>query len=227
MKISLLIAAYNAASTIGETLDSVLAQTRPPDEVILVDDGSTDETRRVVERHPCEVTVIGQSQSGPAAALNLAMQNASGDLFAFLDADDLWVPQKLLQQEARLVEAGDDLDGVLGQFESFLCPSASPEDARRLIVPEGAQPGWLTGTLLIRARVFQQVGGFSEDLSNGFAIDWFDRARSAGVKFHMSSQTMLKRRIHPGSLAARNARSDGAMLEMARRAIMRRRQGGS
>ncbi len=227
MKISLLIPAYNAASTLSETLDSVLSQTRPPDEVILVDDGSSDDTRRVVERHSCEVIVIGQPQTGPAAALNLAMQHASGDLFAFLDADDLWIPGKLERQETKLLEVGGDCDGVLGHVESFLSPVATPQEASRLVVPQGAQPGWLTGTLLVKAEVFQRIGYFSDDLTNGFAIDWFDRARSAGVRFHMSSHTVLRRRIHSGSLASRNARSDAAMLEMARRAIMRRRQGGN
>jgi hypothetical protein len=64
---------------------------------------------------------------------------------------------------------------------------------------------------------------FAEDLSNGFAIDWLDRARKAGICFHMIETVLLHRRLHPGSLSARNRQSDAAMLEMARRAIARRR----
>jgi glycosyltransferase involved in cell wall biosynthesis len=226
MKISVLIPAYNAAATIAETLESVLGQSRPADEVIVVDDGSTDDTGAVVKACSSDIHLISKPQSGPAASLNLAMKNASGDYFAFIDADDLWVKEKL-EKQSLFLRRNPGARAVLGYHESFLCPSVPPEQSGRFVVPRGAQPGWLTGTLLVDAAVFDQVGRFSEDLTNGFAIDWFDRARGAGIEFSMLTETLLRRRIRSGSLGGRNTRSDAAMLEMARRAIQRRRQQGS
>ncbi|NTV95556.1 MAG: glycosyltransferase family 2 protein [Thiobacillus sp.] len=224
MRISVVIPAWNAAATLAETLASVAAQTRPADEVIVVDDGSTDATAEIASAHPLRPRVIRKAHSGAPATLNLGIAEATGDCLAFLDADDLWPAGKLAEQAAILV-ARSELDGVLGLVEAFVCPSVSAAEAGRFAVPPAPQPGWLTGALLIRGAAFARVGRFAEDLSNGFAIDWFDRARAAGLAFYMPDTVMLRRRLHPGSLAARNRGSDSAMLEMARRAIARRRQG--
>lgn len=223
MRISVVIPAWNAAATLRETLDSVAAQTRPPDEVVVVDDGSTDATAGIVAAHPLRPRLVAKPHSGAPATMNLGIASATGDCLAFVDADDLWPADKLRMQAEYLV-GHDEVDAVLGHFVSFVCPSVPEAAAGRFVVPPEPQPGWLSGTLLIRAEVLRRVGPFAEDLSNGFAIDWFDRARAAGVRFHMPATVVLRRRLHPGSLAARSRASDAAMLEMARRAIARRRQ---
>lgn len=225
MKISVIIPAWNAAATLADTLDSIAAQSLAPGEVIVVDDGSSDATSRIAAAHPLRPMVLGKAHSGAASSLNLGIGEARGACLAFIDADDLWTGDKLRIQSDHL-DANPETDGVLGQVTQFACPSLSPAEASRFRIATEPQPGWLSGTLLVRASVFARIGAFSEDLSNGFAIDWFDRARSAGIRFHMLDDVLLKRRIRGGSLAARNAGSDAAMLEMARRAILRRRQGG-
>ena len=222
MRISVVIPAWNAAQTLAETLDSVAAQTLLATEVIVADDGSDDATAMVARQHPLCPTVLQLTHAGVAATTNAAIRQASGDCLAFIDADDLWPPGKLAAQ-AELLGQRPDIDASLGMFSSFVCPRTDIRLRERFVVPATAQPGWLTGTLCLRREVFSRVGLFSEDLSNGFAIDWFDRARKAGIQFHMTDETLLLRRLHPGSLSARNQRSDGAMLEMARRAIARRR----
>lgn len=224
MRISLIIPAWNAAATLAETLDSVASQTLQPGEVIVVDDGSEDATVQIARTHRLQPELIRKAHSGAPATLNAGIRQASGDCLAFLDADDLW-PADKLQRQAAMLTAQSDLDAVLGLVQSFVCPSVPPTEAARFVVPPAPQPGWLTGALLVRASASQRVGLFAEDLSNGFAIDWFDRARTAGLRFQMLDEVVLQRRLHPGSLAARNRNSDAAMLEMARRAIARRRQG--
>src|SRR6185369_101177 len=99
-KISVIIPAYNAAQYLPETIQSVLAQTHPVSEIILLDDGSTDNTKEVVS-HFKQVSYFWQPNKGTATALNEAIKKASGDYLAFLDADDLWLPEKIkLQQDA-------------------------------------------------------------------------------------------------------------------------------
>ncbi|MGE5611650.1 MAG: glycosyltransferase family 2 protein [Bacillota bacterium] len=93
--ISVIIPAYRSAKTIGRAVDSVLAQTRPPDEVLIIDDGSPDDLARAVEPYRRQVTIIRQPNTGASAARNRGIDAAQGDLIAFLDADDFWEPMKL------------------------------------------------------------------------------------------------------------------------------------
>ena len=92
MKISVLIPAYNCQATIRDTLDSVLAQTRRPDEILVMDDGSTDQTPQILESYKPLVQVLRQENQGVAAARNALLKCAQGDILAWLDSDDLWHP---------------------------------------------------------------------------------------------------------------------------------------
>lgn len=101
-KVSVIIPAYNSAQFIAETIQSVLAQTYGNYEIIVVDDGSTDTTMNVLNEFGDQIIVLTKPNGGPASARNLAIRNASGKYIAFLDADDLWIPEKLAEQVAFL-----------------------------------------------------------------------------------------------------------------------------
>lgn len=222
MRVSVVIPAWNAEATIAETLESIARQTLPAGEVILVDDGSTDATVDVARRVRPEIRVFRQRQAGPAAALNRGVRECSGPLLAFLDADDLWVPEKLETQLA-ILEDDPHADAVIGKVEMFLCPSVNAEAARRYRLPEQPQVARLMGALLVRRAAFDRVGAFAEDLRLGYSIDWFDRAHSTGIRFAVPEDTVFRRRIRPGSLSHRNEGKDRVYLEMVRRALLRRR----
>ncbi len=224
MTISVLIPAYNAERTLAETLASVLGQTQPPDEVIVVDDGSTDRTAEVVTAASKSIQLIRQANRGAAAALNVGIQHARGDLLAFVDADDLWEHDKLAAQAQVLAEK-PELDGVTGHFRTFLCPTNDEETNRRYRIPDGPEPCWLLGAMLLRRHCFVGMKPFAENLTAGYHIDWYDRTRAAGAVISMIPNIVLHRRIHPGSLSHRSRQRDVSMVEMARRAIVRRRAG--
>jgi glycosyltransferase involved in cell wall biosynthesis len=103
VKISVLIPAYNAAATIQATLDSVLCQTVPADEILAMDDGSSDETAAILRRYEPNVTTLSQPNSGVSSARNALIAKARGDLIAFLDSDDLWHP-RYLETQRKLFE---------------------------------------------------------------------------------------------------------------------------
>src|SRR5262245_55521841 len=109
-KVSVLLPVYNAERYLAETLDSALAQTHPNLEVIVIDDGSVDRSRAIAEaraeRDP-RVRVITKTNGGVAAARNRAIAEASGDLIAPLDADDLWSATKIERQVKRMRDGGD------------------------------------------------------------------------------------------------------------------------
>ena len=116
---SVVIAAYNAEATLAETLASVLGQTRPPEQFIVVDDGSVDRTAEIAVATSSAIQVVRQANRGAPAAMNAGVELAAGDHIAFVDADDLWAKEKLAAQ-LRALAAKPHLDGVGGhpQMES-------------------------------------------------------------------------------------------------------------
>jgi glycosyltransferase involved in cell wall biosynthesis len=222
MKISVVIPAFNAEATIAEALASVLNQTLPPDEIILVDDGSTDRTAFFASQTGPSIHIARQANCGAPMALNAGIELAAGDHLAFIDADDIWENDKL-ETQARLLENRSDLDGVGGYMRTFLCPSNDAETNKRYRIPERPEASWLLGALLLRRECFDVCGLFDRTLPVGYSIDWCDRARMAGLVFAMQPSVVLHRRIHPGSLAHRSSRGDRSMVQMARFAIERRR----
>lgn len=107
--VSVIIPNYNRASLIGETLHSILSQTRKPDEIIVVDDGSTDESRQVIRTFAPRVRLIAQENAGPAVARNRGLAESSGDFIQFMDSDDLCAHNKIGEQLLALVRTGADI----------------------------------------------------------------------------------------------------------------------
>ena len=120
MKISAVIPAYNAEKTIGRAIDSVLSQTRPADEVIVVDDGSSDSTAEVVRSYGDRVIFLPQENAGASVARSAGIQAATGDWIAFLDGDDEWLPEKLKLQSDHL-QRHPDLRWTTGSFYRCHC----------------------------------------------------------------------------------------------------------
>ena len=109
VKLSVIIPNYNRASLIGETIQSILSQTRPPDEIIVVDDGSTDESRDAIREFVPRVRLITQENKGPATARNRGVAEATGDFIQFLDSDDICFRNKFEEQLRELIRTGADM----------------------------------------------------------------------------------------------------------------------
>lgn len=199
MRISAIMAAYNAERYVGMALDSVLAQTLPPDEIIVIDDGSTDRTLEILRSYAGRITILSQENSGPGRALNVAMDAASGDAFAFLDADDLWRPEKLKIQNA-VLSAEEDLEAVFGAIQQFISPELDPEIASTFVVPDQPQPGISKTTMLIRRVAFERIGPFEEVHTAADSVDWFARANALKLRSRMMPEVVALRRQHSGNL---------------------------
>ena len=119
MRISAIIAAYNAADHIAETLDSLHAQKRPPDEVIICDDGSSDDTALRAESHPTSPKVLRCENGGVACARNNAIEVATGDLVANIDADDIWHEEYLQRMESALAQFPES-PAAFSRYKTFL-----------------------------------------------------------------------------------------------------------
>lgn len=183
--ISVIIPVYNGARFLGEAIQSVLQQTVPPDEVIVVDDGSTDGSAALAAQ-VAGVLVLRQSNRGVGAALNLGISHAHGDLLAFLDADDRWLRDKLAQQ-VHALKANPKSAMVFGHVRQFGDTHYLADDRR---------PGIHRGAILIHRHALERVGAFAEDPAINEIVDWYARSQAAGLQSLMLDMVVFERRIH-------------------------------
>ena len=127
--VSVVIPTYNRATELPSAIESVLGQTYPSVEVIIVDDGSTDGTEALIQTRFPRVRYLRQSNRGPAAARNAGIKAASGPYIAFLDSDDRWMPQKLERQIGLLRERPEV--GLVFSTVRFVSRRGRPVEERR------------------------------------------------------------------------------------------------
>jgi glycosyltransferase involved in cell wall biosynthesis len=186
--ISVIITAFDSAAYIGQAIESVLAQTLPADEMLVIDDGSSDTTPDVVRRYQPGVSYRWQRNQGAGSARNLGIRESKGDLLAFLDADDLWLPDKLRLQNAAM-EEDPALDLVFTHMSQFRDDGPAEEEERTV------HPSPLISCMLARRTAFERVGDLRTDLNAEF-VEWYLRAREAGLKLWTLDALLVRRRIH-------------------------------
>jgi len=226
LKVSCIIPVYNGERFLAESIESVLAQTVPPQQVIVVDDGSTDATAQIIGRFGDCVEHLTQSNQGPAAARNAGLRRAVGDFIAFQDSDDLWLPEKLEHQLRCLLddEAALGCICLVSNFwEEELRAEAEAAQSTRHVQ---AMPGYVFQAFLARREAFDVVGRLDQSLSVAEDVDWFNRARTAGHRIGLVEQTLVRRRYHRDNLSrsiAVSASAQDAMLEVVMRNLQRKR----
>jgi glycosyltransferase involved in cell wall biosynthesis len=199
--VSCIVPVYNGERYLREALDSILAQTYRPIEIIVVDDGSTDGTHEVAASYGDRVRYLCQPNSGPAQARNFGLGAAHGEFVAFLDADDLWDPEKLARQMARF-KAHPELDLCVTHLQNFWITELEKERIRfqhhRLAK---ILPGYVTVTLLARRTLFEKLGPFNTDLKVGDDTEWFLRAAEQGAVMELLPDLLVYRRMHENNLS--------------------------
>jgi len=220
-----LIPAHNAERLIAATLNSVLAQTVLPAEIIVIDDGSTDRTALIAQKCSPLVRVIRRRHSGLPASRNAAFEASRGTLVAHLDADDVW-PADSLSMRVAALQSDPEADGVIGCLVEF--PSQE-DDA--CIDPKGQpdldpRPGHLAGTSLLRRSCFDRVGGFDESYPMVSDMEWVARAMDAGIRIRTLRSVVLHRRIHGRNMSlTRKSEMHQARFQLLRDRIARRHRG--
>jgi glycosyltransferase involved in cell wall biosynthesis len=209
--VSVIIPVYNCEKYLAEAIESVLAQAHRPIEIIVVDDGSSDRSAEVARSFPEIIRYYYQRNSGSGVARNTGVQKAQGSLLAFLDADDLWVKERLSLQMPTL-EADPAPDMVFGHVSQFFSPDLDQAMRKKVACPDGKMPGYHVGTLLIRRETFLHVGLFNPALQCGEFLDWSFRAKERGLKELLLPDVLMKRRIHASNMGIvkSNTRTDNS-----------------
>lgn len=216
--VSVVIPVFNGERFLREAVQSVLAQKYSPIEIIIVDDGSTDGTETVAGSFPETVIYLHQTNAGPAAARNQGIEHAQGSLIAFADADDLWPPDKLeLQLPYLITDASIEI--VIGRIQHvFLSGTVD--------LKTQAEPVFSVnlGSAIIRKSVFERVGLFDETMRYSEDVDWFMRAREAGVAIKTIDAVTLFYRQHEQNMTRGKSPSELNMLKALKRSLDRRRE---
>jgi len=188
--VSVIIPAYNSEQFIRRAIDSVLAQTHPATEIIVVDDGSTDRTGEIVQSYGPPVQYVPQANAGPGAARNTGIKAAKGEWIAFLDSDDEWLPEKL-QVQLDILQRHPELVWATSNFIRCLCednrrgPEMDPAQAEKLLAGRehiesyftayiAGAGGW-TGSKIVHRTVFDRVGLFQVGLHRTEDMDLWCR----------------------------------------------------
>ena len=206
--ITVVVPAYNEERYIAEALDSILGQTRPPHEIIVVDDGSTDRTLEVVDRYRDRVRVHQQENRGCPAAFDTGFRQANGEFVALCPADDIWEPDKLARQQDVLA-VHPEVDVVFGAARTFglterdhgrpvekgvlETASFAPQMYRRDLI---ADP-----SAVVRRSLYLDLGGYESLIGEDY--EFWMRALAAEAVFYFDPRLVVRLREHGGNLSYR------------------------
>lgn len=207
---------HDAAPWVGEAVESVLTHADGLLELLVIDDGSTDDGPRIAAGFGGPVRVLHQPNAGPAAARNRGLAAARGRLIGFLDADDRWCAERP-DPRRTVLDADPAIEIVLARLQPVHGPPGRPP-----IPIEGTISGLQLGGMLARADALRRYGGLDPALFHGEDVDWILRMRDAGARVVTIDDVTAQYRLRPGSLT-RDRPSTGAGLVGAIHASLRRR----
>jgi teichuronic acid biosynthesis glycosyltransferase TuaG len=223
IKISVIIPAYNAGPFLAEAIESVLAQRYADVEVIVVNDGSTDNTLEIASGFGERITVITQKNSGVAASRNYGSKCAKGEYLAFLDADDVWLPDKL-ELQAKKILAGFPF--VYSNRYNFGQIGDLPlVQSDIMLLPEGSIWNLLvygnmitTSSVVIRKDIFEEFCGFDPELPQ--CEDWDLWLKCAEIYLiGCCPEPLVKYRVHPGGISRKYSQMNRMRQVVIQRAL--------
>lgn len=211
--ISVIIPVYNRERYLKEAIESVLAQTYPAIELIVVDDGSSDRSAEIAQSYP--VIYYYQTNGGISAARNAGIALATGEFIAFLDSDDIWVTDKLAKQMAAF-DANPNLEAVFGYAQNFYSPEVNQDFRKRIRCPEQPIAAHLATAMLIKRSAFMRIGLFDTKLKVTMDVSWYMSAIENQLQLLTIRDVVFHRRLHEtnnGIIERHNAHERVHMLK--------------
>jgi glycosyltransferase involved in cell wall biosynthesis len=233
LSVSVIVPVYNGVKFFRQAMRNLKDQGYDALEVIVIDDGSTDDTAQIAAEFSAFVRYVYQDNRGPSAARNHGLALAQGEIIAFLDIDDLWPDQKLVKQLQPFYN-NPDLDIVWGQVQQMraLSSEVSVTDAQKTLQPSTevqflpfSQPvvSFNLGSALFRRGVFEKIGIFDESQIHAEDVDWFMRAREANLNLQVLPEVTLLYRKHDTNMTHDKVAGKDHFLRALKKSIDRRR----
>ncbi|PSB01602.1 glycosyltransferase family 2 protein [Merismopedia glauca] len=198
--VSVIIPIYNGEMFLAEAIQSLKRQNYQPLEIIVIDDGSTDKTAEIAAQFHPEIRYVYQSNQGPSAARNHGIKLAEGEVIAFLDVDDLWADDVLLDFTDYLI-AHPDVEIVQGLIQQMQREIVNPQENSYTFKPNFQPYQFINlGSALYRKSVFDKVGLFDLALRDNEDTDWFMRAWEQNINKVVIPRVMLFYRKHDGNM---------------------------
>ena len=204
-----------------------MAQTFDRYELLVVDGNSTDDTA-IIARSYDKVCFFQQTGSGFANAWNDGLRRANGDFIAFIDSDDTWTPSKLAKQ-IDLLRGEPRLEAAIGKVRFVLERGKVPPSSFRDKVLGHDHVAYMPGVLMARRRLFERLGGWSEDWIVASDIDWFLKLKDSGLPIGLVDEVLLYKRVHSRNLSYLTAADPiypKEILRLLRSSIVRKRAVG-
>ena len=219
--VSVIIPVYNCERYLKDAIDSVLNQTYRPLDLIVVDDGSTDESAAIAQSYK-EIRYLYQKNQGPAIARNVGIDSAKGEFISFLDADDQWTPDKLSLQIEHHQRHPQLAYTITNQRICLEAGCQIPSTFKTELLLK-SHPGYVPSTLVIRQDVFMRIGNFDPEHVPAEDMDWFIRAKDAGMAMAILPQTLLNRRIHNKNITLQSRLVFSQQLNILKKSIERKK----
>jgi glycosyltransferase involved in cell wall biosynthesis len=220
--VSVIIPVYNGEKYLGATIESVIQQTYQSLEILVIDDGSTDNSAAIARSYP-KVNYIYQNNQGVAVARNTGIANSQGEFIAFIDQDDLWTSNKLAVQIDYLLKH-PSLAYTITKMRTFLEPNIDKPAWLKAEFLNSDISAYIVGSLVARRFVFNQIGDFNPIYKFGNDSDWFFRAIDGGFPVVVIPEMLLYKRIHDANESHKIQAMTDDMLKLVRASIQRKRQ---
>ncbi len=220
--VSCITIVHNGEKYIREALTSIFSQTYPNIEVIVIDDGSTDNTKQEIESVGQPIRYYYHEKSGIAHSMNRGVNESNVQFLSFLDSDDLWDQTKTEKQVAYLME-NPEIEACFGYAEEFKSPDLVQTQHAGLSKKHDSIPGYSSGTMLIRKSGFERIGTFDTQWKKGIFSDWFLRAKEKNLSMYLFEEVFLYRRIHDKNYGITHRDSYNDYVKMLKASLDRRR----
>lgn len=217
--ISVVLPVYNGEKFVAQAIESILDQQHRPLQIIVVNDGSTDQSEKVLRQYKDYITYVEQENGGPPSARNRGLQEVNGEYITFIDQDDVWHPNKLKIQLLEF-EKHKQLHIAIGF--TIKMPFSSPDDLNSECIESKPRFELLLGSSLTKKSAFEIAGNFSKELLVGDDTDWFIRARENKLSISVHSDLVFYHRLHENNFTKKNDRSK-FVLRILKQAVDRKK----
>ncbi|MBN3039544.1 MAG: glycosyltransferase [Candidatus Omnitrophica bacterium] len=226
--ISVIMPVYNigASSYIAQAFQSIYSQDYKNLEIVVVDDGSSDDSEKIIKQLSGPINYIRQKHQGVSSARNKGLENARGEIIAFLDSDDLWPEDKLKKQSLEL-NSSKSRDVILGLTQICMKDKANKTKDKASCSEVGSPYlSYNLGSALFKKSVFEKAGKFNSSLSFAEDYDWFMRARESKVSIVVIREISLFYRLHDKNMSGDKKQIEDGVMESFLSSIHRRKSKG-